>query len=154
MKKIGFLLALVISKMVVAQTMDISLNVEGVYKKTSPLVIQHTTRKDCQAAKGVWSNKRKACRINEDVARVKIEKADDNTYKLEIDSLSGNHTCNFLGVAQKINKIQLQAQDENCQITVGFTNPDTLSVWTAGSCDCGDKASITMDGVMRSKNSN
>lgn len=138
MKKIGFMTAFIFAHVAFAQSMisQVSLSMEGTYKKTRPLVVRNSTKKECTEINGRYSIKNKSCLIQEEVASVHIEKLTDTTYKIEVDNNAGQQSWTYLGIAEKINPVQLQSAEESdgCQVTVGFTTQNTLSVWTNNSC--------------------
>lgn len=153
MKKFGFFIALVFAKLALAHPINVNLNPEGTFKKVTATTLSgFTNRNECRAASGRWLGKG-YCRFDNSGATVVIEKSPDlDIFNVVIENVNANgHVCSFEAPATFKNQVQLYAESNLCQVTVGFTSPNTLAVWTAGECDCGENVSLNIDNAKRAQ---
>ena len=153
MKKVFVLAALLFSNLAGAQSIRVSLNMEGVYQKRQPVYMHgYSNSKDCRADRGIWL-KSGACMFRDGGSTVDIKTTGvQDVFNVTIGSVGTNgHLCNFEGIATKRNPVQLVMQEGQCQVVVGFTDKDSLAVWNNGQCSdyCGASMSLDISGAKR-----
>ncbi|MBC7466907.1 MAG: hypothetical protein H7256_13040 [Bdellovibrio sp.] len=152
MKKISFVFALVFAKMATAQSLNVSLDMNGVFQKaTSTVRSGYHSGKTCRADQGKYLG-RGRCRIDHATATIAIEKSEiSDAYKIDIQSMNSlNQTSQFTGYGANINRVQLIVPvSDQCQLTVMFTSPTTLSTVVSGDCGEEEKAALTINNLVR-----
>ncbi len=149
MKKVAILFTVLLANLSIAQASSVDLKMDGAFRKIQTAYNHGLSLKDCHQMKGRLH--KDICVIRSAGSAVNIQKLNDG-YLVDIKSAGSNgQTCNFEGLAQPINPVQLVAQKDQCQVTVGFTDPNTMSVWNNGLCQnfCGPNMSLQLNGIKR-----
>lgn len=153
MKKISFVMAFIIANVAMAQSISVSLNAEGLFRRTTTEVEGgYSSRRECRVSHGRWLG-HGLCKVESSRSAVSIQKdpnSDDYSIKIQKLLTNGN-ACQFEAMGRNINKVQIGAVMDQCEVTVGFTNQDTLSIMTAGNCEC-DGGNLNIDNAIRAVN--
>lgn len=149
MKKVAILFTILLANISISHASDAELKMDGAFRKIQTAYNHGLSLKDCHLINGRLH--KDICVIKHAGSTVKIQKRADG-YLVDIKNVGSNgQTCNFEGLAQPLNPVQLLAQKDQCEVTVGFTDPNTMSVWNNGLCQnfCGPNMSLQINGIKR-----
>jgi hypothetical protein len=147
---VGFVFVGFSSQSVQAAAVD--LNMVGTFNKVEPIYFRYPNKFECKSDGGQWKDG--LCFFNGGGPSIVIKKSGDK-FDLVIESVGNNgHMCEFTGTAVVQNQVHLNSTDGvSCQLSVLFTDPNTLSLVNNGECAdyCGALVELSFDGVKRVK---